>query len=145
VFEAAKTDSPTAILQDSHDSMKKTRGAAMAVAAVRARQRVLSFGGIGNIGASVVAPASSRGIASHNGTLGHQIHKIQEFASPWNADSLLVLYSDGLKSGWNLESYPGIWSKHPSVIAGILFRDFSRERDDVTVVVARNRAEVSRS
>jgi hypothetical protein len=47
------------------------------------------------------------------------------------------MHSDGLGSRWDLERYPGIWSKHPSIIAAILHRDFCRERDDVTVLVAK--------
>jgi hypothetical protein len=30
--------------------------------------------------------------------------------------------------------------RHPSLVAGVLFRDFNRGRDDVTVVAARGRA-----
>jgi hypothetical protein len=41
--------------------------------------------------------------------------------------------------------YPGIWSKHPGLIAGILYRDFYRERDDVTVLVAKSHAEANAS
>jgi hypothetical protein len=40
-----------------------------------------------------------------------------------------------LQSRWALEHHPGIMSRHPAIIAAILFRDFSRGRDDVTVVV----------
>jgi hypothetical protein len=47
------------------------------------------------------------------------------------------MHSDGLGTRWDLERYPGIRSKHPSVIAAILHRDFSRGRDDVTVLVAK--------
>jgi hypothetical protein len=53
------------------------------------------------------------------------------------------MYSDGLKSSWDLKSYPGIWNKHPGLIAAILYRDFTRERDDVTVLVAKNRSEAT--
>jgi hypothetical protein len=63
--------------------------------------------------------------------------RVQEFTYPWNSDSLLVMHSDGLGTHWNLEDYPGIWSKQPSVIAAILHRDFYRGRDDVTVLVAK--------
>ena len=80
-------------------------------------------------------------MASHNGTVGHQMQRVQEFTFPWNADSLLVMHSDGLKSSWDLERYPGIWSKHPGLIAAMLYRDFSRERDDVTVLVAKTLSE----
>ena len=39
-----------------------------------------------------------------------------------------------------LEAYPGLSQKDPSLIAGVLYRDFVRRRDDVVVVVARERA-----
>jgi anti-sigma regulatory factor (Ser/Thr protein kinase) len=137
----SRYESPASILQNSHDAMKKTRGAAMAVAALNVDKQTVSFAGIGNIGASIVRPTSSRGMASHNGTLGHQLQRIQEFTFPWNPDSILVMHSDGLKSGWDLAQYPGIWGKHPGLIAGMLYRDYARERDDVTVLIARNRRE----
>jgi anti-sigma regulatory factor (Ser/Thr protein kinase) len=145
IFATSRTDSPTSILQDSHDALKKTRGAAMAIASLHFERRLLSFAGVGNIGSSIVTPDANRGMASHNGTLGHYLDRIQEFSFPWNADSILVMHSDGLKSGWNLKSYPGIWNKHPGLIAGLLYRDFSRERDDVTILVAKNRQEAGAS
>jgi anti-sigma regulatory factor (Ser/Thr protein kinase) len=143
VFVNSHSNSPTPILQDSHDALKKTRGAAMAIAALNFEKQLISFAGVGNIGSSVVTPGGSRGMASHNGTLGHHLHRIQEFSSPWDAASILVMHSDGLKSGWDLKLYPGIWSKHPGLIAGMLYRDFYRDRDDVTILVAKNRQAVN--
>jgi anti-sigma regulatory factor (Ser/Thr protein kinase) len=142
IFSESQSN-PTAILQDSHDALKKTRGAAMAVVSLNLENRLATFAGVGNIGGSIVTPTSSRGMASHNGTVGHHVPRVQEFTFPWNEDSLLIMHSDGLKSGWDLKPYPGIWSKHPGLIAGMLYRDFSRERDDVTVLVARNRIEAA--
>ena len=143
IFVNSNTSSPAPILQDSHDALKKTRGAAMAIAALNFEKQLISYAGVGNIGSSVVRPDGSRGMASHNGTLGHHLHRIQEFNSPWDAQSILVMHSDGLKSGWDLKLYPGIWSKHPGLIAGMLYRDFYRDRDDVTILVAKNRQAVS--
>lgn len=143
IFDISDSDSPTPILQNSHDSLRKTRGAAMAVAALHFERQVMSFAGVGNIASSIVTPTGGRGMASHNGTVGHYLNKIQEFNFQWSADSILVMHSDGLKSGWDLKSYPGIWGKHPAIIAGILYRDFSRERDDVTVLVAKNHLETN--
>jgi anti-sigma regulatory factor (Ser/Thr protein kinase) len=141
IFATSRNDSLTTIIQDSHDALKKTRGAAMAVASLNLENRLVSFAGVGNIGGSIVTPTSSRGMASHNGTVGHQVPRVQEFTFPWDGDSLLIMHSDGLKSSWDLRAYPGIWSKHPGLIAGMLYRDFSRERDDVTIMVAKNRGE----
>jgi hypothetical protein len=37
-----------------------------------------------------------------------------------------------------LSSYPGLLKKHPATIAGVLVRDFRRQRDDSSVVVLKN-------
>lgn len=136
----AESDATSAetILRDCHDALKKTRGAAGAIAAISRENGTLVFSGVGNISAVVLDGESRRGIASHNGTLGHQIHKLQEFTVPWSADSILIMHSDGLGSKWDLSQYPGLASKHPSIISAILYRDFERERDDVTVLMAKN-------
>jgi anti-sigma regulatory factor (Ser/Thr protein kinase) len=126
------------ILRDFHDALKKTRGAAAAIAGISREKGTLTYAGIGNISATIVEGQSRRGIASHNGTLGHQMHKIQEFTVPWNRESILIMHSDGLGSKWDLNQYPGLTSRHPSIISAMLYRDFCRERDDVTVMIAKN-------
>lgn len=128
---------PSEVVNEVHGALKKTRGAAMAVAKLDVAKQVLRFAGVGNISARIVSPGVSRGLPSHNGTLGQHASRIQEFAYPWNAGDVLVMHSDGLTTRWDLERYPGIWSKHPSIFAAMLHRDFCRGRDDVTVLVAR--------
>jgi anti-sigma regulatory factor (Ser/Thr protein kinase) len=144
VLAGAKQDSICEIVQDMHGALKKTRGAALAIAKIQFEKRLLSFAGVGNISASIAAMGSSRSIASHNGTVGHRMSRLQEFTFPWNSDSILVMHSDGLGTHWNLEDYPGIWNKQACVIAAILHRDFYRGRDDVTVMVAKAGASRSR-
>jgi anti-sigma regulatory factor (Ser/Thr protein kinase) len=137
IVAAARRDSLHDILQDTHAALKKTRGAAFALAKIDTVKRLLTFVGVGNISASIVRAGSSRGMASYNGTVGQQMERVQEFNYPWSDDSILVMHSDGLATRWNLDAYPGIWNKRPSVIAAILHRDFYRGRDDVTVLVAK--------
>jgi anti-sigma regulatory factor (Ser/Thr protein kinase) len=137
VLLESKESSPQQIIQDTHCALRKTRGAAQGIARIEANKRLLTFAGVGNISASIVAPGTSRSMASHNGTLGHQMQRVQEFTCPWNADSILVMHSDGLTSRWDLNRYPGLWGKPASVIAAVLHRDFFRGRDDVTVLVAK--------
>ena len=138
VLAHSSSSSASSILRDCHDALKKTRGAAAAIAQVSRNKGILTYAGIGNISATVIDGQSRRGIASHNGTVGHQIHKIQEFTMPWNQASLLIMHSDGLGSKWDVNQYPGLAGKHPSIIAAMLYRDFQREKDDVTVMVAKN-------
>ncbi len=139
VVAATRESSPTAILRDCHDAVRKTRGAAIGLAALDMEHGVMRYAGIGNVAAVIVSPNSSRSMTPHNGILGHEVHKFQEFSYPWNPDSILIMHSDGVTSRWALDRYPGIWSKHPALIAGLLYRDFARGRDDATVLVAKNR------
>jgi len=112
----------------------------MACAVVDWEQQVLHYAGVGNIVAAVVSPEGSRSLPSNNGTLGHLVHNIHEFSYPWNTDSILIMHSDGVNTRWNLNDYPGIQNKQPALIAGLLYRDFVRGRDDSTVLVAKNRS-----
>ncbi|HEX2328897.1 MAG TPA: ATP-binding SpoIIE family protein phosphatase [Candidatus Angelobacter sp.] len=137
VFEAHKTSSPGEILARIHDALKKTRGAAAAVAEIRPLSGLLTFAGIGNISASILSHSLGRNLVSHNGTLGHVIGRIQEFKVDWPRDGVLVMHSDGVQSRWDLSKYPGLLSRQAAVIAGVLLRDFRRERDDASVLVVK--------
>ncbi len=76
-------------------------------------------------------------MVSMNGTLGHQAPRKQQFSYAWAAGASLVMCSDGLATQWKVDGYPGLLARHPSLVAGVLYRDFCRGRDDVTVLVAR--------
>ena len=43
----------------------------------------------------------------------------------------------GWRPSGRLDRYAGLAASHPGLIAGVLYRDFRRSRDDVTVVVVR--------
>jgi anti-sigma regulatory factor (Ser/Thr protein kinase) len=130
--------SPAIIVRDTHDALRKTRGAAVAVAAIEVDGGRLLFAGVGNVSSTLLDRQNSRGLASHNGTAGHEMRKVQEFAFPWNSNNLLVMHSDGVSARWDLRDYPGIWNKPASMIAAVIYRDFVRERDDATVLVAKS-------
>jgi anti-sigma regulatory factor (Ser/Thr protein kinase) len=129
------------MVQYIHAALRSTRGAAVALAEVNLDARELRFAGVGNIAGTIFASATSRSMVSHNGTVGHQVRKVQEFVYPFPRGALLVMHSDGLATHWRLEQYAGLAARHPSLIAGVLYRDFRRDRDDVTVVAARAAAE----
>jgi anti-sigma regulatory factor (Ser/Thr protein kinase) len=130
---------PAEILSRIHDALKKTRGAAVAVAEIRTSQGTITYAGLGNISGSVLAGAKLRSLISHNGTAGHQMTRIQEFKVEWPASGVLIMHSDGLHSRWDLSKYPGLLQRHPTIIAGVLLRDYRRERDDASVLVVKER------
>lgn len=129
-------------LAEIHDGIRHTRGAAGALAEIDAEARLVRFAGVGNIAGAILADAAWRQAVSHNGTLGHEARHFREFAYPWHAGALLVMNSDGLVSHWSLDAYPGLARRHPSIVAAVLYRDFSRGRDDVTILVCRQAAAV---
>ncbi len=128
--------SPQEILELMHGALRSTRGAAVAIALLDFNQQLVRFAGVGNIAGRIIAP-ESRSMVSYNGIVGHQIRRLQEFSYPFPQGATLILSSDGLATGWRVDRYPGLITKHPSLIAGVLYRDFKRLRDDVSVVVVR--------
>ena len=128
---------PTPFIELAHGALHGTRGAAMAVAHIDSARRELRFAGVGNIAACAFDAHQRRHLLSHNGIVGSNLRKVQEFRYPWQPGTTLIMHSDGLHTRWDLEQYPGLAQCHPSLIAAALYRDFARGRDDITVVVLR--------
>jgi anti-sigma regulatory factor (Ser/Thr protein kinase) len=139
-FRRARFEPPARRLQAVHDAMRPTRGGAAGIADIDLGARTVRFAGVGNVGAMVVDNETPRFLMSHNGTLGHTVRKIAEVCMPWPARGLLLMYTDGLGTPRELSAYPGLLERHPSLVAGVLWRDLARGRDDVTVVVAKEAA-----
>jgi anti-sigma regulatory factor (Ser/Thr protein kinase) len=137
IFQEHSHCSPADILTMAHAALRSTRGAAIAIAEINWQQRTVVYAGIGNIASCLCSDVQSTSMVSHNGTIGHELRKIQPFNYSWSSDNLLIMHSDGLRTQWRLDRYPGLSHQHPSLIAGVLYRDFNRGRDDVTVLVAR--------
>jgi anti-sigma regulatory factor (Ser/Thr protein kinase) len=137
-FRTSTDTSPTDLLHRVHRALRGTRGAAVAIAMLDRNERRVRYAGIGNISGIVVGPEKTQFMISHNGTAGHEATRFQEFLYPFPEGSLLIMHSDGLATSWNLQSYPGLRLRHPSVIAGTLYRDVNRQRDDACVIVAKD-------
>lgn len=131
--------SPELLLEAMHQALRPTRGAAAAVMRLEFAGQIVNFAGIGNIAACVVTDSGQKQLVSHNGIVGNNMRKIQQFALPWPEESVVVMCSDGIGTQWNLNKYPGLFSCHSALIAGVIYRDFARERDDATVVAVRLR------
>lgn len=125
------------MLQSGHRALSGTRGAAVAIACLDARDQTWKYAGVGNISGTLCSGIQTRGLCSHNGTIGVQLRKVQEFDYARLDHELLIMHSDGLKTRWMFDAYPGLTMRHPAVIAGVLYRDFERGRDDLTIVVVR--------
>jgi anti-sigma regulatory factor (Ser/Thr protein kinase) len=137
VFEDNLGGDCTRLMEDIHRALAPTRGAAAAIARIDTAQRLVRYVGIGNIAGVLVSQGVMRRMVSHNGTAGHIAPRIREFTYPWTGSATVILHSDGLSAKWDLDAYPGLAASHPSLIAGVLFRDHRRGRDDASIVVMR--------
>ena len=136
VFSGA-TGSPAEILKTIHESIRHTRGAAVAIAELDPSNRTMRFAGLGNISASMIEPDARRSAVSMHGIVGHESRDIREFQYPWSRETCLIMHSDGLTTRWDLDRYPSLLGKDPALIAGVLWKDHRRLNDDSTVLVAR--------
>ena len=129
---------PSVALDRAHQRLKPTRGAAMSLADINPEAGTVWFAGVGNVAGAIVQDAlARRQMLSTNGTLGHEMRAAVQYQYPLARGALVIVHSDGLSANWSLEKYPGLFHRHPAVIAGVLFRDHRRQRDDATVVVLR--------
>ncbi|PQP01858.1 serine/threonine protein kinase [Massilia phosphatilytica] len=138
-LEKRPAAAPGAVVQTAHELLRITRGAALSVARIDYRSDEVRFAGIGNVSAIVHDGLARRALVSHNGIVGHNMRKVQEFAVPFPPGALCVLASDGIQTQWDLGAYPGLHMHVPALVAAVLMRDFIRRRDDAMVLVARRR------
>jgi hypothetical protein len=139
IFEEQGPVPPAQIVQRMHHVLRSTRGAAALVLEGDAATGRLRACGVGNVSAAVVGLEGLRQVTSINGTLGHVVRRLTEFVYSWPRTSLLMVHSDGVSSQASLERYPGWSLRHPSLLAGVLWRDFGKDHDDSTVLVLRHR------
>jgi anti-sigma regulatory factor (Ser/Thr protein kinase) len=133
VFAESPFAAPLDVMTRANAAMSKTRGGAAACALIRDGR--VSYAGVGNISGNLVAPGASQGLVSHNGTLGLGQRRTQQFEYRHGAGAVLVMHSDGMSARWDLRSRADLLARHPAIIAGVLYRDHTRGRDDATVLV----------
>lgn len=134
-FATAPFEPPSVQMERGHHRLSGMRGAAAACS--HRTGTTLSYSGVGNIYGHLIDAGQSQGLVSHNGILGTQMRRTQQFEYPAPSGSLLVMHTDGLSARWSLSQHAGLYARHPAVIAGVLFREHGRPRDDATVLVVR--------
>jgi anti-sigma regulatory factor (Ser/Thr protein kinase) len=137
VFSEQASRAPRELMESVHGALRATRGAAVGVAEIDLTRGVMAFAGIGNIVTIVLTGGSSRNAVSLGGIVGHERGTVRQFEYPWPEGAILVMHSDGLQSQWRLDAYPGLAQSHPALLAGLLYRDHTRGRDDLTVLAIR--------
>jgi anti-sigma regulatory factor (Ser/Thr protein kinase) len=138
VFREMVSEAPEVMLRAMHLALHHTRGAALSLAVLDRAARTAHFYGVGNVEGRVVTLSANRHLLPQNGIVGQNMPRIQCATAEWPADGRLVMHSDGVSTRWRADQYPGLLARHPSLLAGVIFRDCARARDDATVLVLRD-------
>lgn len=120
-----------------HDALRKTRGAAAAIARVTPQLNRFSYCSVGNILTSLVRHGAVKSLPSGNGIVGHVLPRLETTVLPWTGQDMLVMHSDGLHGHARTYSQPGLLVRPASLVAGMLYGCQKRGRDDASVLVAR--------
>jgi hypothetical protein len=121
----------------ANEALRATRGAVMAACVVDSAEERFSYAGVGNVDVRVFdAPEPIRPVPN-NGTLGVRLSGVRLWQHRWAEGATIVMTTDGLSATWDIKAYPSLLRKSPQLMAGILMRDYGRDSDDATVLVAR--------
>ncbi|HYO64302.1 MAG TPA: ATP-binding protein [Pyrinomonadaceae bacterium] len=121
----------------AHGALRSTRGAVMAACVVDPVASEFTYAGVGNADVRVFGNDERVRPVPNNGTLGLRLSNLRLWRHRWSEGATLVMTTDGLSASWDVTSYPGLASRSPQLFAGVLLRDFGRDSDDATVLVAR--------
>jgi serine/threonine protein phosphatase PrpC len=125
------------VFHAAHDALRATRGAVMSAVIIDDRAQSFQCAGVGNVLVRVFAAPERITPITTNGTLGARLGQVRVWTHSWAEGATCVLASDGLSAAWEMDAYPGLLSRSPQLLAGVLMRDYSRESDDATVMVIR--------
>jgi anti-sigma regulatory factor (Ser/Thr protein kinase)/serine/threonine protein phosphatase PrpC len=121
----------------THDALRATRGAVMGVVVLNPARQTFNYAGVGNVEVRVLGATDPARPIPANGTLGARLSQVRVWPHRWQEGTTLVIASDGISATWDAHAYPGLVTKSPQLLAGVLLRDFSRSSDDATVLVYR--------
>lgn len=120
-----------------HDALRATRGAVMGAVVLNRARGSFDYAGVGNVEVRVLGAEEPARPIPTNGTLGARLSQVRVWPHRWVEGTTLVLATDGISATWDAASYPGLVTRSPQLLAGVLLRDFARASDDATVLVYR--------
>jgi anti-sigma regulatory factor (Ser/Thr protein kinase) len=121
----------------THDALRATRGAVMGVVVLDPARQTFNYAGVGNVEVRVLGATDPARPIPSNGTLGARLSQVRVWPHRWQEGTTLVIASDGISATWDASAYPGLVTKSPQLLAGVLLRDYARTSDDATVLVYR--------
>ncbi|MER5886092.1 ATP-binding SpoIIE family protein phosphatase [Streptomyces sp. NPDC001941] len=135
-FRDSTATDPAAVLEDVHRGLRRTRGAAVAVALADPAAQRVTLCGAGNISALVTDGESRTTLLSMPGIVGAQLPRPRTFEAAFPPGSALVMHSDGLSDRWKPADFPGLLTRPAALVSAQIFNQAAVRRDDAGILVA---------
>lgn len=137
-FFRCDDNDPVNLLRGMHERVRRTRGLVATIAVLDKKASTWTICGIGNINTRMYTGIEYRTYMAYNGTIGLNIPtSMKGTVIPVEKNQHLVMCSDGITTRWNLNRYPYIFKYDPLLVAGAIYKDFSRGNDDASVFIAK--------
>jgi len=136
VLDASPAMPPVEAIRQCHDALGATRGAAMAVVTIDAQSPAYQYSAVGNVEAQFWNGERIRRPITHRGIVGRSLPTVRgESVSIDATDWVFLLYSDGIRDRFALETMPEFVERDAQALADRILCDWSRDTDDATVIV----------
>ncbi len=133
ILENCYMDDLADIAATCHRGLKYTRGVALGMCRVRLQEGIVEHLSVGNVELRVYQGLKEQHTICFNGTLGMETERYHVSSYPFTPQTALVMFSDGISGKFKLSEF--LLEKTPVEVASYVFRNFSREYDDATVLV----------
>jgi serine phosphatase RsbU (regulator of sigma subunit) len=123
-------------LAHMHETLQGRRGAAVGFCFADYTRHTLEYVGVGNTVARCWSPKETR-LISREGVLGQTLRSPFHQEIPVSPGAMLVLYTDGVRTHFSEDEYPGIRHDRPELAARRVVERFGKDHDDAGCIVLR--------
>ena len=100
----------------------------------------MSFASVGNVEARVCGSRERISFLPRRGIVGVDESQVSVQQIIWDPQWILVLHTDGLRTRWQWDDFPGLGREPAKEIAVRLMRDLAVGNDDATVLAVKSGA-----
>ncbi|RMG51294.1 MAG: hypothetical protein D6717_13105 [Gammaproteobacteria bacterium] len=123
------------VLQTLDRELRRSRGAVAVLGRLDATTGGMELCGVGDMQAWRVTHEDRQGLHFNAGVLGREHRRPEERRLELTPGELFVTASDGIRGRWHPRDYPGLWGRHPQLIAYLLGELEGRTNDDRSLLV----------
>lgn len=136
VLAASPDAHPADVLRLCHEALRRTRGAAMGVAAILPDDGRVIYAGIGNVEARLVVAGRTVRLLSSRGIVGAVLPTVRPVEAKLEPGWLFLIHTDGISDRFTLDEGVAENGGHPQLLADTILSHWARAADDATIVVA---------